>query len=99
MAGREQALVQVIHAFIAAGARFFEVPFGQADRGDRPELNFRWSATMPSEQITPVIGINDRTIKDAYPCALAEERFAHHELKFVLAQWLVLVLNFPTVAL
>ena len=63
MAGREQALVQVIHAFIAAGARFFKVPFGQADRGDRPELNFRWSATMPSEQITPVTGINDRTIK------------------------------------
>ena len=29
MAGREQVLLQVIHAFIAAGARFFEVPKGQ----------------------------------------------------------------------
>ena len=32
MTGREQVLMQVLHAFIAAEARFFEVPFIQIQR-------------------------------------------------------------------
>ena len=31
MTGREQVLVQFIHAFTAAGTRFFEVPLLQRD--------------------------------------------------------------------